>query len=393
MADYYKLLGVDKNASEEEIKKGYKKMALKWHPDRNNGSEQASQKFKEISEAFEVLSDKQKRTIYDQVGAEGLRGGGGKAPSGAGAGPSSGGFPSFGSGNGGTSYTFSTGPGGGFQPTDPNKVFEQFFNMGGFSGFTGMSHMAGGPRRRGSSDYAGFSNMGAGGMDVDDDDDSDEHIPGSFRQGQSSPWGFGSTNGPRSSRQRGRPTSHPPPPKPPTEVSKPLVLTLEDMYNGATKRMKVSRKLRDGSSTDKVLDIQVLPGWKSGTKIRFPKSGNETAHGDSQDLVFVVEDKPHERFTREENNLVVKVPLTLLEALTGSGVRKVVTHLDGRKVPVNVPAGVVKPGQRTIVGGEGMPVRKAGSVHMKGDMIVLWDIQFPQRITEAQKEGLQKVLG
>ena len=385
MADYYKLLGVDKSASEEEIKKAYKKMALKWHPDRNKGSEQASQKFKEISEAFEVLSDKQKRTIYDQFGAEGLRGGGGGPPSGAGAGPSSGGFPGFGSGNGGTSFTFSTGPGGGFQPTDPNKIFEQFFNMGGFGGFGGgMSQgMGGGPRRAGSFDYSGFSPMG-GGMDVDDDD-SDEHIPGSFRQ---SPFGFGTNAG-----QRRRPASHPPSSKPPTEVSKPLVLTLEDMYSGATKRMKVSRKLRDGSSTDKVLDIQVLPGWKNGTKIRFPKAGNETANGDSQDLVFVVEDKPHDRFSREDNNLVVKVPITLLEALTGSGARKVVTHLDGRKVPVNVPTGVVKPGQRTIVGGEGMPVRKAGSVQMKGDMIVVWDIQFPERITLAQKEGLQKILG
>jgi DnaJ family protein B protein 4 len=120
---------------------------LKWHPDRNAGSEEASQKFKQvrhfhfshfaslesftlhpsfqISEAFEVLSDKQKRTIYDQFGEEGLKSGG---PSpGAGAGPSPfegfGGFP----GGGGTTYTFTSGmPGGsgGFSPTDPMKVFE-----------------------------------------------------------------------------------------------------------------------------------------------------------------------------------------------------------------------------------------------------------------------------
>jgi DnaJ family protein B protein 4 len=78
----------------------------------------------QISEAFEVLSDKQKRTIYDQLGEEGLRGGGGQSP-GAGAGP--GGFPGFGGGGGfpgGTSFTFSSGPGGGFQPSDPNKIFE-----------------------------------------------------------------------------------------------------------------------------------------------------------------------------------------------------------------------------------------------------------------------------
>ncbi|TFY76668.1 hypothetical protein EWM64_g7347, partial [Hericium alpestre] len=74
--DYYKLLGIKRDANDDEIKKAYRKMALKWHPDRNQGSEEASHKFKEMSEAFEVLSDKQKRTIYDQFGEEGLKGAG-----------------------------------------------------------------------------------------------------------------------------------------------------------------------------------------------------------------------------------------------------------------------------------------------------------------------------
>jgi hypothetical protein len=130
--DYYKLLGVSKDASEDELKKAYKKMALKWHPDRNQGSEEASKKFKEISEAFEVLSDKQKRTIYDQFGEEGLKGGGGPPP-GAGAGGNP--FASFGGGGfpggGGSTFTFTSGPGGGFggggggfNPSDPMKIFE-----------------------------------------------------------------------------------------------------------------------------------------------------------------------------------------------------------------------------------------------------------------------------
>ncbi|KAE9387427.1 DnaJ-domain-containing protein [Gymnopus androsaceus JB14] len=132
--DYYKLLGIDKNADENAIRKAYKKMALKWHPDRNNGSREASEKFKEISEAFEVLSDKKKRTIYNQLSEAGLEGGG-VSPSGAGAGMGRSGFPSNPGGafsGGAKTFTFSMGPGGGFSgpggdrfnPPDPEKIFK-----------------------------------------------------------------------------------------------------------------------------------------------------------------------------------------------------------------------------------------------------------------------------
>ena len=83
--DYYKILGIAKNASEDDIKKAYRKLALKYHPDKNKSSG-AEEKFKEIAEAYEVWSDKKKRDIYDQVGEEGLKGGipgGGSGPTGA----------------------------------------------------------------------------------------------------------------------------------------------------------------------------------------------------------------------------------------------------------------------------------------------------------------------
>ena len=82
MADYYNVLGVSKGASQDEIKKAYRKNALKYHPDRNPGDAQAERQFKSISEAYEVLSDDNKRRIYDQYGADALKGGMGGGPGG-----------------------------------------------------------------------------------------------------------------------------------------------------------------------------------------------------------------------------------------------------------------------------------------------------------------------
>ncbi|KAH9831570.1 uncharacterized protein C8Q71DRAFT_816037 [Rhodofomes roseus] len=374
--DYYKLLGVDRSASEDDIKKAYRKMALKWHPDRNKGSEEATKKFKQISEAFEVLSDKQKRAVYDQFGEEGLKGGG-VPPQGAG-GPG-GGFSNFGGFPGGT-YTFTTSsPGGGgfgssgFNPTDPNKIFEQFFGMGGLGGLGSMGGFGGGGRSR------------MGSMFANEDDDmggfSFGGMPGAMPNGRSTP---------RTGAQR---PSSPAPSAAPSEITRSVKVSLEDLYTGTTKHLKVGRKLLGGDTEEKVLEIQVQPGWKSGTKVRFPRAGNEQPSGEAQDLVFVVEEKPHDRFVREGNDLICHLPLPLVDALAGEGGRRTVEHLDGRKLQVTIPSGVVKPGQKTVLSGEGMPIRKEGAVRRKGDLLVQWDVTFPDRLTPAQKEGIRKVLG
>ncbi|KIM71425.1 hypothetical protein PILCRDRAFT_830337 [Piloderma croceum F 1598] len=369
--DYYKLLGVPKSASEDDIKKAYKKMALKWHPDRNKGSEESSKKFKEISEAFEVLNDKQKRTIYDQFGEEGLKGGG-APPQGADAGP---GFSSFGGfpGGGTKTFSFSAGPGGfgsgsRFSPTDPNKIFEQFFNMSG----------------------GGFGGMG-GRRTVFTDDDDDDDVGTTFSFG-GMPGGMPDRANGRQSQSGARRAPSSSEPQKPSEITRPLKVTLEDLYSGAVKHLKVGRRLLSGATEDKVLEIQIYPGWKSGTKVRFPKAGNEQPNGDSQDLVFVVEEKPHPTFTREGNDLVYKLKIPLVDALAGSASRRTVDTLDGRKLQVPIPSGVIKPGQESIISGEGMPIRKEGSVKKKGDLILKWDVVFPDRLTPSQKEGVRKVL-
>jgi DnaJ-class molecular chaperone len=80
MSDFYSILGVTKSSSDAEIKKAYRKLALKWHPDKNEDKQKATEMFKKIAEAFECLSDKKKRAIYDKYGKEGLKNGGGPSP-------------------------------------------------------------------------------------------------------------------------------------------------------------------------------------------------------------------------------------------------------------------------------------------------------------------------
>lgn len=127
--DYYEILGVNKTASDADIKSAYRKMALKWHPDKNQDKrEEAEKKFKEINEAYQVLSDKQKRASYDQFGHAAF-----DPASGMGSNPFGGGFR-----QGPFTWTYTTGAGpGGFQNMDfgdPFEIFEQFFG-GGFGGF------------------------------------------------------------------------------------------------------------------------------------------------------------------------------------------------------------------------------------------------------------------
>lgn len=207
--------------------------------------------------------------------------------------------------------------------------------MGGMSGFTNIGGGRGGARSRS--------------MFTDDDDDPMSGFSGM-------PGGMG--GGARARHTRSDSPGPGARSGAPSEITRPLKTSLEDLYSGATKHLKVGRKLLSGGTEDKVLEIQVLPGWKSGTKIRFPRAGNEVPGGDAQDLVFVVEEKPHDRFVREGNDLVCHVPIPLVEALTGGGAKRTVEALDGRKLQVAVPSGIVKPGAITTVHGEGMPIRK-----------------------------------
>lgn len=339
----YDLLGVLPSASEQELKKAYRKAALKFHPDKPTGD---SEKFKEIGEAFDILSNPDKKQIYDDYGLEAARG---NAPAGGGAGFGGGGSPfgaggtSFGGGSpfgaGGTSFG-----GGGFSQADAFNIFSQMggFGMddGGFGGFGG-----------GSS--GGFGGFGGDGM------------PGGFG---------GSTRG--SSRPR---------PEPKT-ITMPLALTLEEIYNGCVKKLKINRKNRSGMKESKVLEVNVKPGWKTGTKISFKNEGDYQHECQArQTIQFVLEEKPHATFTRDGNDLKMVIPLSFKESLCGFD--KEIMTIDGRKIPLS-RSSPVQPSSVNTYPGLGMPVSKNPS--QRGDFHISYKIDYPHYLTPEQKQMIKQ---
>jgi len=336
--DYYIILNVGRGASEDDLKKAYRKLAMKWHPDKNpNNKKEAEAKFKQISEAYEVLSDPQKRAIYDQYGEEGLKGQ--VPPPGA---------SSF-AGRGGSNVRFN--------PRNAEDIFAEFFgDSSPFGGMGGFGMVTRGSRFQDSM-FGGFGGP--------------ESMFGSYGEG----FGGGATMGPRKAKP----------------VENRLQCTLEELYKGTTKKMKISRNIADISGktlpVDEILTIKIKPGWKKGTKITFPEKGHEEPNVVPADLIFVVDEKPHDVYKRDGNDLVVTQKISLNEALTGYTIN--LTTLDGRNL--NIPINdVIKPGYEKVVPNEGMPLTKEPG--KKGNLRIKFDIKFPSRLTAEQKLGMKKLL-
>lgn len=350
---YYDILGVPKNATPDELKKAYRKAAIKNHPDKGGDPE----KFKELAQAYEVLSDPEKREIYDQYGEDALK----------------------------------EGMGGGGASHNPFDIFESFFG----SSFGGSS------------------------------------------------FGGGSSRGRR--QKQGEDVVH------------PLKVSLEDLYNGTSRKLSLSRNVicskckgkgsKSGASGQcmgcqgsgmkvsirqlgpgmiqqmqhvcptcrgsgetisdkdkcgqckgskvvqdkKVLEVHVEKGMQHGQRIVFQGEADEAPDTITGDIVFVLQLKDHSKFKRKGDDLYVEHTLNLTEALCGF--QFPLTHLDGRQLLIkSSPGEIVKPGQYKAINDEGMPQYQRP--FMKGRLYIHFNVEFPESgvLSPDQCKALESIL-
>jgi len=339
--DFYAILGVNKDATPEDVKKAYRKLALKWHPDRNpDNKTEAEEEFKEISMAYDVLSNPEKKEIYDRWGEEGLQAGGNPAR-GPRAGP------------GGATYTYSN--------VDADEIFRQFF--GGMGGMGGRSRGMGGM----GGMFGGFGGSG------EEEDMDFGGIPGGFG-------GFGGRGG-RGGRRKGQ-----------TQEVR-LTCTLQQLYTGCTKKMKVTKNVVDGPSgkvmpVEKILNLDIKPGWKAGTKLTFNGEGDEKPGMEPGDIVFIIDEAPHQFYKRQGDDLIYEATISLRQALCGCVLN--LPTLDNRNLRVEIKDRVINPDYVKIVANEGMPNSKNPS--KKGNLLIKFRVQFPEHLDDEQKELIKKAI-
>lgn len=352
MADYYELLRVPRDAGQEEIKKAYRKVALEHHPDRNDGSRESEERFKEVTEAYEVLRDPARRARYDRYGREGLRGPGG--------------------------------PGGGFDFSDALEVFmRDFGGFGGFESLFGGRRAANRPMRGKSLRLklpltlkdvrSGVSKKlrvavleacdSCSGTGVKD---GARPLPcatcqgaGEERRVERSVFGqFVSVAPCRSCRGEG------------------TVISEHCQACHGEGRTRVDRRIQ----------VNVPAGVSSENYITLRGEGNVGPRGGPRgDIIVLIDVAGHDRFARDGIDLIVEVPITFSQAALGADLT--VPTVEGGTTEVEVPAGV-QSGEVIRVRGEGLPELN-GRRH--GDLLVRLAVWVPERLDAEQARLMRKL--
>jgi molecular chaperone DnaJ len=361
--DYYDILGVQKNSSPEEMKKAYRKMAMQYHPDKNPGdkAKEAEKKFKELNEAYDVLKDDQKRAAYDRFGHAAFENGG------------RGGF-----GGGGRQG----GPGGaqGFDAGAFSDIFEEMF--GDFMG--GMRN--GGPRGDGAARGSDMRYT----LEIS----IEEAFKGTKAainissmaecekcHGSGAEPGSGVETCPTCS---GRGTVR----------AQSGFFTVERSCpncNGSGKVIKNPCKNCGGQGRkrkERKLEVNIPAGVDDGTRIRLAGEGEAGMRGGpAGDLYVDIAIKPHKIFRREDANLFIRTPISMVTATLGGAVE--VPTIEGGRVKMNIPSGTQNNVQMRL-GGKGMSILRAGH---RGDMYVEIAVETPVNLSKRQKELLQEFDG
>ena len=352
--DYYEILGVSRDADDKAIKSAYRKLAMKYHPDQNPDDADAETRFKEVGEAYSVLSDPDKRAAYDRMGHAAFQNGGG----GAGAGP-------FG--------------GAGASAADFADIFEQVFGDA-----FGMGRGGGRGRRGGASRGSDLRYD----MEISLDEafhgkDADIRIPTTLSCGRCG--GDGAEPGTdvttcdtcrgagRIRRQQGFFTMEQ---TCPTCGGRGQYVETPCQECDGVGRV---RKMRD-------LRVQIPPGVEDGMRIRLAGEGEAGGRGGPRgDLYIFVSVKPHEIFERDGPNLYCRAPVPMTTAALGGEIDA--PTIEGGKVQIKIPAGS-QTGERMRLRQKGMPKIQGGGA--RGEMYVELFVETPRKLTERQRELLKE---
>nr|WP_294505725.1 molecular chaperone DnaJ [uncultured Rhodopila sp.] len=346
--DYYATLGVAKDSSADDLKKAYRKLAMQYHPDRNPGDKKSEHRFKEVSEAYEILKDDQKRAAYDRFGHAAFEQGGA-----GGAGPGFGGFDFSATG-------------------DLGDIFDQMFGMGRRGG--------GGQRTRSGADIRQGVEISL--ADAFAGTKVNLRVP--TRVKCESCNGTGSED-----KNRAAETC-------PTCQGAGKVRTQQGFFlvertcptcAGQGRVIRNPCRVCSGAGTvqrERSLQVAIPAGVEDGTRIRVTGEGEAGGAGaQNGDLYVHVGIRPHEFFQREQANILMRVPLRMTQAALGDEIE--VPVVDGTRAKVKIPAGT-QTGDQFRLRGKGFSVLRSAA---RGDMFIQVAVETPQNLSAKQRELLE----
>ncbi len=357
--DYYEVLGLDKNASEDDIKKAYRKLAIKYHPDRNPGDAKAEEKFKEAAEAYDVLHDPQKRQQYDQFGFNGPQGG------------------------------FGGGFGEGMNMDDIFSMFGDIFGgHSGFGGFGGFGGNGGSQQRvyRGSDlrlkVKLSLQDIASG-------------VTKKFKVKKDVPCSHcGGTGAEGNSKPETCPTCH---------GAGVVNRTVRSMFGMMTTQSEcptchgegtvIKNKCKECGGTgvvkgDEIVEIEIPAGVEEGMVVNINGKGNAGPHnGINGNIQVMVEEEKHDLFIRDKQDLIYNLLLDFPTAALGGEAQ--IPTINGSKLTLKVEPGT-QPGKSVRLKGKGLPALK-GYGWGTGDLVVNMSVYVPKTLTKAEKKAVESL--